>query len=122
MTTTRMINDAVTDYAVTNGEIDGDGTETSTVLWLLTTQRGSCPIWPEAGNRMATIDKLDGEVTERAVKLACEEALAPLVAQKRISDVVVNATVSGSSLSVAVEFVDVGTSAQKKVATRLGGR
>lgn len=120
MSTTRLLEPSG-DYGVSGGDLQGDGTETSTVLWLLRTQRGSCLVYPNAGNRLARITKLDGQATERAAKQAAEEALEPLVAAKRISDVTVEARVDGSAMAMVVSFTDVSSGAQRRVSTRLGG-
>lgn len=120
MSTTRLL-EPTGDYGVDAGDIQQDGTETSTVLWLLRTQRGSCLVYPNAGNRLARITKLDGAATEREAKQAAEEALAPLVAQKRISDLVVEAQVEGSAMVLTVAFTDVASGAQRRVQSRLGG-
>lgn len=120
MSTTRLL-EPNGDYGVAAGDLQQDGTEVSTVLWLLRTQRGSCLVYPNAGNRLARITKLDGAATEREAKQAAEEALAPLVAAKRISDLVVTASVDGSAMFLTVAFTDVSSGAQRRVETRLGG-
>lgn len=120
MSTTRLL-ETNGDYGVAAGDLQQDGTELSTVLWLLKTQRGSCLVYPNAGNRLARIEKLDGAATEREAKQAAEEALAPLVASKRISDLVVTARVEGSSILLNVSFTDVSSGAQRRVETKLGG-
>lgn len=120
MSTTRLL-ETNGDYGVAAGDLQQDGTEVSTVLWLLRTQRGSCLVYPNAGNRLARIQKLDGAVTEREAKQAAEEALAPLVSTKRISDLVVNAQVDGSAMVLVVSFIDISSGAERRVSTRLGG-
>lgn len=118
MTTTRLL-EADGDYGVAAGDIQRDGTEVSTVLWLLRLQRGSCPIYPNAGNRLARIERLDGAATEREAKQAAEEALAPLVAQQRISNLKVTARVDGSTIALEVSFWDVAAQEAQSVQTRL---
>lgn len=85
------------------GDVRLDDSPRSDVLLALRTPRGGCPLDPTFGDRTYEIEK----VTRAARRLAesfTREALAHLVASKRIRDLDVSADIVGRALVRRVSY------------------
>lgn len=108
----RTLNAQTLNYTAEAGGFESTDSEISTVLFLLKTQRGSCPVAPEAGNRLADISIITPE-NSRQYRIAVEEALAPLTSTGRIWELSVDIETAGSARGGTISFKD--ASGERKV-------
>lgn len=86
---TRFFIDPVKrDWVLFLGQPKQDDTVMSEAFYLLDLQRGSAMAFPGWGSRLHTIKKLTANVQSEAKAMA-EEALAPMVADRRIQNLTV---------------------------------
>lgn len=107
------------DYQLVSGSLRNDDTLASTVVLLLRTERGSCPVAPDHGSRLHTLRK----ATPDAGRLAREyvvEAIAPV--KQWLRDLQVTADVvserTGARLEVVVAYRDTSGEARRVPYTR----
>ncbi|MCC7542349.1 MAG: hypothetical protein IT379_39390 [Deltaproteobacteria bacterium] len=101
------------DFVLEHGAPKGDPTLATDVLRRIATRRGSIPTLTTFGSRLHTIRKL-GRGVERQAAHYIREALADLVASRRIRDLASKATADRSrgALLVEASFRDRGGSTQ----------
>lgn len=103
----RLIN-ADGQYEIENGSPKADAKHTSTVVWLLRLEHGTCVVAPDLGNRIWTeLKKLGTDAPRRAEHYA-REALRPLTRDGRITleDVTAEVDDVTKGLYLSVVFVD----------------
>lgn len=76
------------DWVLFLGQPKQDDSVMSEAFYLLDLQRGSASAFPDWGSRLHTIKKLTANVQSEAKAMA-EEALAPMVADRRIQNLTV---------------------------------
>lgn len=92
-------------YTIENGAPVNDPTHVSSVILLMRMRRGSSPVAPAQGFPYDSFETLADGV-ERRAEAATHETLRPLTRPKFITDLAVDATVSGDALLIEISFKD----------------
>jgi phage gp46-like protein len=82
------------DFEYENGELTTDATVQTSVLWRVALEYGSSISSPEAGSKVWQIRKATTTVPQQAIDYI-NQALEPLVNEEAITDVFVEAELSG---------------------------
>jgi len=105
MSAQRYLEPQALNYVAQSGGFRSTESEVSAVLFLLKTQRGSCLVAPDAGNRLAAASIITPE-NSRQYSFAVEEALAPLTSTGRIWALEINIETEGSARGGTISFAD----------------
>lgn len=88
-----------------NGEIEGDASHASEVLFLLRLRKGSAAAYPEWGSELHKITTLDARAPTMAERYATA-AVQPMIDDGRVKSVTPKATIVGQVLVLVVNYVD----------------
>lgn len=103
-----------------DGDIREDDSPRSDVLLALLTPYGGCPLDPTFGDRTYTIQKVTRSSRHLAERFT-EQALAHLVASRRIRDLVVKVTISGRAFVRTVSYKGGAKPESLELRTPIGG-
>lgn len=105
---------------LSRGDIRQDDTPRSDVLLALLTPYGGCPLDPTFGDRTYTIEKVTRASRHLAERFT-EQALAHLVASRRITDLKVTVTIVGRAFSRKVSYLARKRRESLELRTPIGG-